>query len=154
MQNPVPPIECVQARESASALLDAELPELDDARLAVHLRGCAECRAYAGELAALTAELQAAPLERPGIEVFTPRSRRVPAFRLQTAAAAVALIAVAAGSSFALGRMLGSGGPSVPPAATAADFRGLHADSTRQHLLALLDRVEPAPARPGRLQAV
>jgi len=154
MQNPVPPIECVQARESASARLDGELPELDDARLALHTRSCAECRAYAGELAALTAELRSAPLERAGIEVFAPRSRRVPAFRLQTAAAAVALIAVAAGSSFALGRTLGGGASSPALTATAADFRGLHADSTRQHLLALLDRIEPAPARPGRLQAV
>jgi predicted anti-sigma-YlaC factor YlaD len=151
---PVPPIECVQARESASARLDGELPELDDARLDAHLRGCAECRAFAGDLAAVAAELRAAPLERPETVVSLPRLRRLPAIRLQSAAAAVALVAVAAGSSFALGRALGTSGPASRPAATAADLVSLRADSTQQHLLAMLSRLEPAPSRPGRLQAV
>jgi predicted anti-sigma-YlaC factor YlaD len=158
LQNPVPPIECLQARESASALLDAELPELDDARLAVHLRGCAECRAYAGELAALTAGLRDAPLKRPEIEIFAPRSRRVPTFRAQAAAAAVALIAVAAGSSFALGRALGGSPGSRPTAATGQNALGVQADSAQQHLLAMLSRDPVSPnegaAHTGRFQAV
>ena len=86
--------------------------------------------------------------------VFLPRRRRVPAIRMQTAAAAVALVAAAAGSSFVLGRTLGTSGSATPPAATAADLASLHADSTEQHLLAMLSRLETVPARPGRLQAV
>jgi predicted anti-sigma-YlaC factor YlaD len=154
MLTPVPPIECVQARESASARLDGELPELDDVRLNAHLRGCAECRVFTEDLAALAAELRAAPQERPAIVIFAPRRRRVPAIRLQTAAAALALVAAAAGSSFVLGRAVGSSGSATPPAATAADLVSLHADSTEQHLLAMLGRLAPVPARPGRLQAV
>jgi predicted anti-sigma-YlaC factor YlaD len=154
MLTPVPPIECVQARESASARLDGELPELDDVRLDAHLRGCADCRAFADELAALAAELRAAPLERPETVVFSPRRRHMPAIRMQSVAAAVALVAAAAGSSFAIGRTLGTSGPAAPPAATAADLVRLHADSTEQHLLAMLSRLETVPARPGRLQAV
>jgi predicted anti-sigma-YlaC factor YlaD len=154
MLTPVPPIECVQARESASARLDGELPELDDVRLAAHLRGCADCRAFAEDLTALAAELRAARLELPDRPVLLPRRRRVPAIRMQSAAAAVALVAAAVGSSFVLGRALGTSGSAPPPAATAADLLSLHADSTEQHLLAMVGRLEPVPARPGRLQAV
>ena len=154
MLNPVRPIECVQSRESASARLDGELPELDEVRLDAHLRGCAECRAYAEQLAAVAVELRAAPLERPEAATFLPRRRHLPAIRVQTAAAAAALVAAAAGSSFALGRALGTSGTPVQTVTTAADVVSLHADSTQQHLLAMLDRVQPVRARPGRLRAV
>jgi predicted anti-sigma-YlaC factor YlaD len=154
MLTPVSPIECVQARESASARLDGELAELDDVRLTAHLRGCADCRAFAEETAALAAELRAARLERLETEAFLPRRRRVHAIRVQSAAAAVALVAAAAGASFVLGRALGTTGTTAPPAATAADLVTLHSDFTQQHLLAMLSRLEPVPARPGRLQAV
>ncbi len=152
MLNPVRPIECVQSRESASARLDSELSELDEVRLDAHLRGCAECRAYAEQLAAVAVELRAAPLERPEAAIFLPRRRHLPAIRVQTAAAA--LVAAAAGSSFALGRALGTSGTPVQTVTTAADVVSLHADSTQQHLLAMLDRVQPVRARPGRLRAV
>ncbi len=154
MLTPVSPIECVQARESASARLDGELPELDDVRLAAHLRGCADCRAFAEEAAALAAELRTALLERPETAVFLPRRRRVHAIRMQSAAAAVALVAAAAGTSFILGRALGTSGTTAPPTATAADLVSLHGDFTQQHLLAMLSRLEPVPARTGPLQAV
>jgi len=154
MVTPVPPIECVQARESVSARLDDELPELDDVRLDAHLRDCADCRAFAAGVAALAAELRAVRLERPEAVLFPPRRRRGAAIRIRTAVAAAAVVAAAAGTSFVLGRALGAGGTSAPPAATGADLASLHADSTEQHLLAMLDRLEPVPARPGRLQAV
>ncbi len=157
MLTPVP-IECAQARESASGRLDGELPELDDVRLAAHLSGCADCRAYAGEFAALTTELRSAPLERPGIEIFARRSRGVPAFRVQAAAAAAVLIAAAAGSSFALGRALGGGSGSRPTAVIQSAL-SVRADSAQQHLLAMLSRVPASPyggasARTGQFRPV
>lgn len=154
MLNQVRPIECVQSRERASARLDGELSELDEVRLDAHLRGCAECRAYAEELAAVTAALRAAALERPEAAVFLPRRGRLQPIRVRTVAAAAALVAAAAGSSFALGRELGTSRVPTQTATTAADVVSLQADSTRQHLLAMLDRVPPPPVRPGRLRAV
>jgi len=147
MLTPVPPIECVQARESASARLDGELPELDGVRLDAHLRGCADCRAFAEQAAALAAELRAAPLERPEAPVFTARRRLTQALRLQGAAAAVALVAVAAGSSFVLGRALGTGVPRPVAAVSAASPQNLDADSSQQHLLAMESRFTFVTAR-------
>jgi putative zinc finger protein len=151
MLNPIPPLECAQARESASAELDRELTEFDCVRLEAHLRDCAECRAYADGLAAVTATLRDTPLERPEIPVFVSRRRRIPAI---AAVAAVALVAAAAGSSFALGRVLGSSPSPLPAVSAPADTTSVQADSTQQHLLAMLGRLGPAPSRPGRLQAV
>ena len=156
MLTPVSPIECVQARESASARLDGELAELDDVRLTAHLRGCADCRAFAEEAAALAARLRAAAVERPerAVADVPPYRGPIRAIRMQSAVAAVALVAVAAGASFVFGRALGTTGTTPPPAATAADLATVHSDFTQQHLLAMLSRLEPVPARSGRLQAV
>jgi predicted anti-sigma-YlaC factor YlaD len=140
----IPPSECSRVRESVSCRLDGELSELEAARLDDHLRDCAECSAYARELHALATELRAAPLEQPRITVFVA-SRRRPLVRLQTVAAAAAVVAVAAGSSFAIGRAVGvhdaSHGPSQRT--VTADAFSLRADSTRQHILAMLPRNEP-----------
>jgi len=150
---PVPSIECVQARESASVRLDAELPELDTLRLDAHLRGCAECRAFAEELAALTAEVRAARLERPGTAVVLPR-RRLPALQMRPVAAVAALVVVAAGSSFALGHAVGTSGPTVTTVSTVSNVSNVPADETLQHLLARLSSLQPEPRSPGRLKAV
>src|SRR5262245_25225800 len=64
MLTPVPPTECMQAREAASLRLDGELSELESVRLGLHLRDCEDCRVYAREIAAITLELRAAPLEQ------------------------------------------------------------------------------------------
>ncbi len=134
----------MRARESVSARLDGELSELEAAGLDDHLRGCVDCSAFARELHALGAQLRAAPLERPEIEVFVPARRR-PLVRLQTAAAAAAIVAVAAGSSFAVGRVVGVHGASRGSAVgtVPADFLSLQADSTEQHILAMLPRLAP-----------
>jgi predicted anti-sigma-YlaC factor YlaD len=156
MLTPVSPIECVQARESASARLDGELPELDEVRLTAHLLGCADCRAFADEAGALAAGLRTAPLERPETpsSVLLPHRGPLRAIRMQSAAAAVALVVVAAGASFVFGRALGTTGTAPPTTATAADLVTLNSDFTQQHLLAMLSRLEPVPTRTGRLQAV
>jgi predicted anti-sigma-YlaC factor YlaD len=143
MLSAVPPNDCLRARESISARLDDELSELGTARLAAHLRTCAECSAYASGLGTIAGLLRNAPLELPEVEIALPRRRRVPG--LQVAAAAAAAVAVAAGSSFALGRALGTNGASTSTGAafTGADLLSLRADSTQQHMLAMLRHLEP-----------
>ena len=138
MMTPVPPIECVRARESASELLDDELPELDATRLDWHLRSCAECRAYAAQLRALAVTVRTAPAEQPELPIRVEPRRRRPAIRLQTAAAAVLLVGVASASSFALGSALGTGGSGSPRTSTASAAQNAQADSAQQHLLAML----------------
>jgi anti-sigma factor RsiW len=139
----VPPTECTIAREAISLRLDAGLPELDEARLDQHLLACVECRRYAADVAAITASLRAAPLEQPEAPVFALRRRPVRVGGLQAAAAAVALVAVAAGSSFALGRALGTGGSAPQALSGPAEILSLQADTTNQHLLAMLRRLAP-----------
>jgi predicted anti-sigma-YlaC factor YlaD len=133
---PVPPSECMSAREAVSGRLDEELPELEATRLEAHLRRCPACREYAAAVTALTAELRRAPLEAPPAPVFTMRPRRLAGLRVSAAAAAVA---VAATGSLVLGRMVGSGGQ--PQFTTSAsDATSIRRDSAEQHLLALLPR--------------
>jgi|SRR3954471_1575829 len=113
MLQTIPPSDCLMAREAASAREDGELSSLDEARLDAHLRGCADCRGFAGSLAGLTSLLGGAELAQPSAPVFVQRSRR-PLLRMNAAAAAVT-IGVAAASSFAVGHFVGSerGGPSA-----------------------------------------
>jgi predicted anti-sigma-YlaC factor YlaD len=144
MLNLVPQSDCALAREAASARLDCELPELDAVRLDVHLRACAECRAYAAEIETITAGLRAVPLEWPEIRVVTPRRRRVPVQATAAAAAAVVLAAIA-GSSFALGRALNGHGATATTV-TGPVYLGVHADANHEHLLAQLRAFEPDPA--------
>jgi predicted anti-sigma-YlaC factor YlaD len=135
---------CVQAREAASTRLDNELSELDAARLDVHLRACTECSHYAREIELLTAELRAAPLERPGNSVVLPHRRRLP---MRVTAAAAAVLALLTVSSLTLGRALN---PHDSPAqtVTASTFwTGVHADANANelHLLAQAHGVEQLP---------
>ena len=151
MLSEISPTDCDRARASVSVRLDGELSELDGVRLDDHLRECANCSAYARELHALTAELRAAALEQPTVTVFVPARRR-PLVRLQTAAAAAAIVAIAAGSSFAVGRALAPQGGPATTTAPASDVLGLRADVLNQHMLAMLRRLEPtAEARVGRV---
>lgn len=138
---PVPPSECMRAREAVSGRLDGELSELEEARLGVHLRRCPACREFAAQAAALADELRRAPLERPAAAIFAPRRRtRVSALRMQAAAAAA--VAVAATGSLVLGRMVGGGGGELQftSSAPAGDVGSARADSAEQRLLALLPR--------------
>lgn len=114
MLTPVPPTECMQAREWASTRLDGELSELEAAHLDAHLAGCPDCADYAGEIGGLAAVLRSEPLVQPRLPVFAPRRRR--AGRLNVAAVAVTM-AVATASSFAVGQLVGSGG-GAPSATT------------------------------------
>jgi len=145
MLTPVPPSECMRARAAVSGRLDDELTELEAARLDVHLRHCPDCRTFAAQTAAITAELRRAPLEVPLAPAFSPRRRtRVSALRVQVAA--VAAVAVAATGSLLLGRMVGTSGrgPGFSASAPTSDLATVRQDAAEQRLLALL----PQPSLP------
>jgi len=137
---PVPPSACMRAREAVSSRLDDELSELDAVRLAVHLQGCAECREYADQAAALTVELRAAPLERPTISAFAPARGRVRAKRLHGALAAAMVVLAAA--SAGLGRLhTGAEGPTHVPVAVPSvpgDVSPPRHDGVEESVLAML----------------
>jgi predicted anti-sigma-YlaC factor YlaD len=138
---PVPPSQCVRAREASSRRLDGELSELEATRLDAHLRRCPACREFAAETAAIAGRLRRAPLERPTAPTFEPRRRR-PASMPRLQAAAAVLAVVAAGSSFALGRVVAQQGEPKPTVvATPTDLGSARQDEIEQHLLALLPRL-------------
>jgi predicted anti-sigma-YlaC factor YlaD len=144
MLTPVPPTDCMRAREAASLRLDGELSELDGLFLGLHLRECGPCRAYAREIAAITGELRSAALEQPGIRIFTPRRQRSRLPFQSVAVAAVGLVA-AVGASFAIGRSIGThGGAPAVTATRAVNVASVRADSAQQHVLAMVNRLRPA----------
>jgi anti-sigma factor RsiW len=118
MLTPVPPSDCTRARESASASLDGELVELQSAQLEAHLRSCPECQAFADGIAASSGLLRAAALDPPSRAMFTPMPQRHRRIGILPAAAAAAIMVAVAGSSFAVGGMLGREGSTTPPPAT------------------------------------
>jgi predicted anti-sigma-YlaC factor YlaD len=124
MLTPVPPSACIRAREAVSARLDGELNELDAHRLDQHLAGCPSCRAFAAGASAVALELRTAePVPAPA-ELFVPRRRRVAA--PLAASAAALLVALATGSSFLVGQLLGAhSGGGRAPATTAASPTGV-----------------------------
>lgn len=123
MLTPVPPTDCMRAREAVSVRLDGELGELEGVRLDGHLRRCPECRAFAAHADSLAAALRGALLESAPPLLFSPRERR--RLRVPAAAAAGAVIA-AIGFSFAVGQMIGSSSHgralSLPPASSSASL--------------------------------
>ena len=92
--------ECDRARAWVSRELDGELSEFERVLLAAHVADCAPCRSFKADVAAITAELRSAPLERLGRRVELPLRRRLSLRPLQAAAAAMAVMAVGLGSLF------------------------------------------------------
>jgi predicted anti-sigma-YlaC factor YlaD len=125
--SPVPDTDCMRAREGASARLDGELGQLDQARLEGHLAVCAECRAFAESISAAAGELRATPLEAAPAGLFVPRRRHtIHRSRFVSAAAAILVVAAAAGSSFLLGQQIGARGPSQVRTVLAAEGPAHH----------------------------
>jgi predicted anti-sigma-YlaC factor YlaD len=120
MLRSIPPSDCEQAQEAASARVDGELSAFEAARLDAHLSVCAECQAFAASARGIAVVLRGADLEQPSRPVFIARRRR-PALRMNAAAAA-ATIVLAAASSFAVGQLVGSerGGPSATVGTTVS----------------------------------
>jgi predicted anti-sigma-YlaC factor YlaD len=86
---------CERAREWVSLRLDCELSELEARLLALHLRRCAACRAYAAELEALAGRLRSAPAEPLERSVRIPGRARRRVVQLGSVAAVVAIVALA-----------------------------------------------------------
>jgi predicted anti-sigma-YlaC factor YlaD len=101
--------DCERTGTLASLALDGQLSEVEEARLAAHLRACSVCERRVDEIRALTDALRAAPLEQPERRVVVaPPMERARRGRHLAARAALAatLAAVAAG----LGVLAGSVG--------------------------------------------
>ena len=90
-----PATDCARARESVSAQLDGELPELEVDRLETHLLICPACIAWAEEVRDVTWRLRQAGLEEPAERVVLPRLRRG-AWRVSSAVAVASAAAVVA----------------------------------------------------------
>jgi predicted anti-sigma-YlaC factor YlaD len=103
--------DCDDIRELCSASIDAELSELDDARVQSHLATCAACRAFAATAAQTSRLVRATPLDDLNIRIVMPRRRLALARRFQVATAAAALL-VAVGLSAVVST---TGTPSSPP---------------------------------------
>jgi len=97
----LPATDCARARESVSAQLDGELPELELDRLETHLRICPECAAWAIEVGDVTRQLREAALEAPAERFVLPRRGR--RWRVSSAAALASAAAVVATMFFSPG---------------------------------------------------
>jgi predicted anti-sigma-YlaC factor YlaD len=101
--------DCERARSLASLALDGELSEVDEARLAAHVRVCRECERRVDDIRALTEALRAAPLEEPARRVVVPKRMPRPA-RARHLVARGALAATLAAAAAGLGVLAGSVG--------------------------------------------
>jgi anti-sigma factor RsiW len=101
-----PATDCARARESVSAQLDGELPELELDRLETHLLICPACTAWAEEVRDVTWRLREVGLEEPAGRFVLPRLRRglrvSSAVAVASAAAVVATVFVAPGQTGSL----------------------------------------------------
>src|SRR4051794_28134845 len=134
---------CERARLWASLRADGELSELEGALLDAHLERCAECRSFAGGVAAVAQGLRHVPLERPAPRALPVPRRHSKARLVQLAAATVAI--VAAGAAAAL---TGSGG--APPSAVKPVAMVAAAESPDR----LRELRRPALIQQGRQAAV
>jgi len=130
-----PATDCSRARESVSAQLDGELPELELDRLETHLLICPACTAWAEEVRDVTWRLRQAALEEPAQRVVLPRLRRG-ALRVSSAVAVASAAAVVATMFVAPGQPTSvSSGPAGPQA-------GLISVTERHFVVSRLARLE------------
>jgi predicted anti-sigma-YlaC factor YlaD len=152
------PSDCVQACQRVSLRLDSNLSEFEEALLDAHLEGCADCRAHAGSLTALTEILRTAVQEEPGVSFQPPRRRAalaLPLPRFRPALRNEARIFVrSAISAAAVGVVAISGVVGLHLSATSAPGADLR---NARELMGLKERAleqlevvaAPAPARLG-----
>ena len=135
------PRRCDRARAQISALLDAELSELEEADLRLHLDGCAACRTCHAGAVSISGSLRAAPLEQLDFPIVVPNRRYVATRWIQVgSAAAVVLVAIGLGSS--QGILAGHGGlgslgssPSPSPARASSTQAYIQSADYERHLL-------------------
>jgi anti-sigma factor RsiW len=119
---------CDRARAQISSRIDEELSELEEARLDLHLAGCAACRAYDADVVAVTKMMRAAPLEPLEFPVSVGRPRRSMLRQFELAAAVALAAAIGLGSMFsALGTsrssvLFGSSQTARPAYLDSADY--------------------------------
>jgi len=89
---------CRRARELASLELDDELNQLEQARLAVHVRRCEPCREFRQGVNAMTGALRSAPLEPIPRQVMLPYRRRMTLRAMQVSVAATLVVATGIGA--------------------------------------------------------
>jgi predicted anti-sigma-YlaC factor YlaD len=93
-----PTTDCARARESVSAQLDGELPELELDRLETHLLICPACAVWADDVRDVTLRLREARFEEPAERFVLPRLRR--GWRVTSAVAVASAAAVVATGVF------------------------------------------------------
>ena len=98
----LPETNCARARESVSAELDNELPDLEFDRLEAHLLVCPECSAWAEQVRDLTAQLRATKPEEPAERLMLRGRRR--SWRVSSAVAVASAAAVVATMFFVPGQ--------------------------------------------------
>jgi hypothetical protein len=89
---------CRRARELASLELDEDLSQLEQTRLAVHVRRCTSCREFRLGVHAVTGTLRSAPLEPIPRQVMLPYRRRMTLRALQVGVAAAVVVATGIGA--------------------------------------------------------
>ena len=102
----LPETNCARARESLSAQLDGELPELEVDRLETHLLICPDCSEWAAQVRDVTSWLRATPHEEPAARFALPRLRR--SWRVSSAVAVASAAAVVATMFVAPGQRTGA----------------------------------------------
>jgi anti-sigma factor RsiW len=130
---------CDRARAQISALLDAELSELEEADLRLHLDGCAACRTYHAGAVSVSESLRAAPLEQLDFPIVVPNRRYVATRWIQAASAAAAVLAaIGLGSSQGIlggNGGLGSASSSPSPARASSTQAYVQSVDYERHLL-------------------
>ena len=123
--------DCALARESISADLDGELSELDLRRLRAHLRVCADCSEWAGDVTAVVTRLHDAELEIPAVAFELEPRRRTR--RLGSALAAVPAAALVAAVAVFLGTAQHGSIGRQRPITTPASPTDIHLGPPAQH---------------------
>jgi predicted anti-sigma-YlaC factor YlaD len=148
--------DCARARESVSAELDGELPELELQWQRAHLRICPDCSAWAECVQKATTELRDARLEQPVLGFAQPqRARRwavSPALAVASAAAVAASVVVALGQQRAPANQ-GTGG-SEPATHAASTTTPLAVEERRLSLDSLSITASAPVPRYGMFRAV
>jgi anti-sigma factor RsiW len=144
MTRKYPSHACDRARAQISSRIDDELSELEEARLSLHLAGCAACRVYEADVISVTNLVRAAPLEPLEFPVSVARPRRSVLRQFELAAAVALAAAIGLGSMFST---LGTSGSSVLFGRTQS-ARPAYLDSA-DYELRLIERARTTHKRPA-----
>ena len=136
--------ECSRAREWASLELDSALSRFESAGLRRHLRACAGCRAFAGDIRRATALVRADGLVPRPTPVTVPAAQRAWGGRAATRVGAVAAVVASMAALVAGG--LTSGGSQIGGGTQASSRGDLSAmRAIRRQQLSLSSAIDTAP---------